>query len=70
MTQNTAMRVRELEARGFKSFDAAHLACAEAGAADVFLTTDDRMFRNARRQPGVLYIRIVNPLVWLQEIIE
>jgi predicted nucleic acid-binding protein len=34
-------RGAELERLGFREFDALHLACAEAGGADVFLTTDD-----------------------------
>ncbi len=59
-------RTRELTVMGFKSFDAAHLACAEAGA-DVFLTTDDRLLRVAARQAGKLEVQTANPLAWLQE---
>ncbi len=41
-------RGRELEKLGFKQLDALHLACAERGNADVFLTTDDRLLRRAK----------------------
>ncbi len=35
-------RATELEAAGYGAFDALHLSSAEAGMADVLLTTDDR----------------------------
>jgi hypothetical protein len=35
-----------LEGLGFSTFDALHLACAESGAADVFLTTGDGLLRD------------------------
>lgn len=68
MTQEIAMRVRELETVGLKPFDAAHLACSEAGHVDLFLTTDDNLLRTAMRQPERLKVRVANPLNWLQEI--
>lgn len=62
------LRAAELVGLGFKSVDALHVACAEAGKADVCLTTDDRMLSIAAR-PGVkLTVRVVNPLAWLQEV--
>ncbi len=36
-----------LTARGVHAFDALHLACAVVGKADVFITTDDRLLRQA-----------------------
>jgi hypothetical protein len=61
-------RAVELEALGFHAFDALHLACAEAGSIDVFLTTDDRLLRKAVRLGSGLRIRVVNPLQWVQEV--
>ena len=52
---------------GFDAYDALHLACAESGGATVFLTTDHRLLRKAIRIAGQLQIRVVNPLVWVQE---
>ena len=58
ITINDSVRTRalELEQQGVKSFDALHLACAEALHADVFLTCDDRLLR---RYSGTM--RVENP---------
>ena len=60
-------RAQQLEALGFQSFDALHLACAESGSAEVFLTTDDPLLRRASRLSGQLGVRVENPLTWLKE---
>ena len=62
-----AMRARDLEARGFRAFDALHLACAERAGAAVFLTTDDRLLSRARRVAKQLRVRALNPVDWLRE---
>ena len=62
-------RARELMAAGFGAFDALHLASAESGGVDVFLTTDDRLLRTARRVAKRLLVRVENPLTWLGECI-
>lgn len=63
-------RADELERIGFRSFDALHLACAEHGAAEVVLTTDDRFINTARRNRRVLAAPVVNPVSWLAEVSE
>jgi hypothetical protein len=60
-------RAQELELLGFQSFDALHLACAESGTAEVFLTTDDRLLRLAARYTAQLRVHLANPLMWLSE---
>lgn len=62
-----ADHAKELEAMGFGAFDALHLACAEAGAVEVFLTTDDRLLKRAIRHANELFVRVVNPAAWLLE---
>jgi predicted nucleic acid-binding protein len=62
-------RARELEKLGFGAFDAVHLACAESGSADVFLTTDDRLLKTARRHTKKIRVTVKNPLDWLKEMI-
>ncbi len=57
-----ADRALELQRLGFGSFDALHLSCAERGAVDVVLTTDDGLLSRARRHKGVLRVRAENPL--------
>ena len=46
-------RATELEVAGYGAFDALHLSSAEAGMADVLLTTDDSFIRRADRAVGV-----------------
>lgn len=57
----------ELEKMGFKAFDALHIACAERGKADVFLTTDDRLLKRVFQNKGKLKIQFKNPVIWLME---
>jgi hypothetical protein len=47
--ENELERAHELQKLGFVGFDAVHLACAEIGKADVFLTADDRLLRLSKR---------------------
>jgi predicted nucleic acid-binding protein len=49
--------VEEIEKKGIKSKDAAHLACAIYAKCDFFITTDDRVLKYKDER-----IRIINPL--------
>jgi predicted nucleic acid-binding protein len=60
-------RATELEAAGYGAFDALHLSSAEAGTAEVLLTTDDRFIKRARRGAGSPRVRVLNPVEWLRE---
>lgn len=62
-------RAHELEQIGFTGFDAVHLACAESGQADIFITTDDRLLKLAKRQAERLQVKVENPLDWIKEIL-
>ena len=64
----SADRATFLQKLGFDPFDALHLACAEDGHADVFLTTDDDLVRKAWRRENELLTRVMNPLSWYQEL--
>jgi len=64
-----ASRAVFLQGFGFGAFDALHLASAEQGQADVFLTTDDDLLRRARWYSGELRIRVWNPISWYREAI-
>ena len=61
-------RGKELSALGLPVIDALHIACAESGSADVFLTTDDRLLRQATRLAAQLRVRVENPLTWAKEL--
>ena len=49
--------VEEIEKKGIKSKDAAHLACAIYAKCDFFITTDDRVLKHKDER-----IRIINPI--------
>ena len=60
------LRGKQLETLGFTEVDALHIACAESGNVDIFLTTDDGILRRAKRNNSNLYVQVENPYVWLQ----
>ena len=43
------VRAKTYEAHGISKFDALHVACAIAGKADLFITTDDRLIKKMRQ---------------------
>ncbi|MFA0783564.1 MAG: hypothetical protein YYHSYBAR_001955 [Candidatus Fervidibacter sacchari] len=69
VTSQVVERAKELTQMGFKPYDALHIACAEVGSASIFLTTDDRLLRKAKRLRRLLRIRVENPVHWLMEVI-
>jgi predicted nucleic acid-binding protein len=67
--QKELNRASELEKLGFSGFDAVHLACAESGGADIFLSTDDRLLKRAKRFAKKIHVKVANPLDWMKEMI-
>lgn len=67
LNDSSENRALELETRGFKSFDALHVAVAESAAADYFCTCDDRLLSRARIQTD-LAVKVRSPLELAQEI--
>jgi predicted nucleic acid-binding protein len=61
------LRGKELEKRGFRAFDALHLASAESSKADFFCTCDDRVLKKAGKQKD-LRVRVVSPLQLAEEV--
>ena len=66
----TAHRAEFLRNFGFAPFDALHLACAEEGRADVFLTTDDALIRRAGRRMNEIRTCVMNPVSWYEEAVR
>jgi predicted nucleic acid-binding protein len=60
-------RGKSLERFGIKSYDALHIASAEAGGADVLLTTDRKLVKAAARSDTKVDVK--NPLVWITEVL-
>lgn len=68
LQQKEVKRAQQLKRMGFNAFDALHLACAESGNADIFLTSDQELLERATHISDKLNISVVNPL-WLLEVI-
>jgi predicted nucleic acid-binding protein len=64
----SAERAAFLQKLGVGTFDALHLASAEQGGADVFLTTDDGLLRRTGRYSDELRVRVQNPVSWYKEL--
>jgi hypothetical protein len=60
----------ELQELGFSGYDATHIASAERGNADIFLTTDDRLNRRAQKNVNLIRVGISNPAQWLIELTQ
>lgn len=65
---NTAIRKRGrvLEMHGIKPLDALHLACAESGNIDYFLTCDDKVVKKYKGSKMLVY----NPVEFILKITE
>lgn len=68
-TPDIRKRAEELRSKtGIRLMDSLHLASAEAGRTDIFITTDDRLIRSCG--DAELFIRVMNPVKYLAEVIE
>ncbi|MUG98087.1 PIN domain-containing protein [Scytonema sp. UIC 10036] len=63
-------RAAQIQKLGFSSYDAIHIASAERSQADVFLTTDDRLFKKAQKNSQLINVNINNPVQCLGEVIQ
>lgn len=70
INEKLVKRAEELEETGFDSYDAIHLASAEVGKADVFLTTDDQMLKIFNRNKSLFSFPVENPVKWLEEVLK
>ena len=70
LEETEILRGEHLESLGIKHFDALHLACAETGNADIFLTTDDRLLRTAKNLAYQMNVQVENPSIWLEEVMS
>jgi hypothetical protein len=64
-TAEDFVRAHDLQALGFKDFDSLHLAVAERLHCEVFLTTDDKLLKGAKRWKGKLNVSAENPYDWV-----
>ena len=69
-TEEVKVSGRSLAQRGIPAMDALHIAAAEAGACDVFLTTDDVLLRRCAALKPPLRVALKNPAYWITEVLE
>ena len=67
-SKSLRQRIRELKQLGFTAYDASHIASAEWGKADAFLSTDDKLVKRAQRNQDRINVMVENPCVWLLNI--
>ena len=63
-----AMELEQLDT--IRKMDSLHLASAEIGHADIFLSTDDKLIKACRRMQDILKVKVKNPLFYLAEVNE
>jgi predicted nucleic acid-binding protein len=68
LTDEAVNRAVYFRQNGLRDFDSLHLAAAETGYVDVFLTTDNKLLRIAQKLD--LKIEIANPVTWLMEVLN
>jgi len=61
-------QAKRFELFSLRPYDALHLACAEFSQVKVLLTTDKKFIQKTKQMK--LITRVVNPLVWLMEMID
>ena len=64
-------RAMELEhSDTIRKMDSLHIASAEIGHADIFLSTDDKLLKACKRMQDILKVKVKNPLLYLAEVNE
>lgn len=66
VTESLEQRARQIVRQGIAVLDAAHLAAAEIGGAEIVLTCDDVLVRRAARLG--LALRVLNPMAYFNEV--
>ena len=69
LTDNLVNRSKKIQEYTIKLLDALHLACAEEGKVDVFLTTDQDLIKKYTKCQEKIKVKVKNPLKWIMEVI-
>ena len=67
-SESLEQRAKQLQLEGLHVMDSFHVASAEIGQADIFLTVDDKLIKLCRKIP--LTVRVMNPLEYIEEVLE
>ena len=69
LTDNVVNRSKKIQEYTIKLLDALHLACAEEGKAEVFLTTDQNLIKKSTKNHEKIKVKVKNPLNWIMDLI-
>lgn len=70
---NDIIKKRAIEIQALTSIhemDSLHIASAEFGNADIFISTDDKLLKSCQKIKTRLKVRVKNPVSFLAEVIE
>jgi hypothetical protein len=67
-SESLEQRAKQLQLERLHVMDSFHVASAEIGQADIFLTVDDKLIKLCRKIP--LTVRVMNPLEYIEEVLE
>ena len=65
VSDNVIMRAVSLERAGIEPIDALHLACAESGGAEYFVTCDDNIIKKASKDQAMVQMAVCGPLEFI-----
>jgi len=63
-----AQRAQEIGKLGFGPIDSIHVACAESGSVDFFVTCDDNLLKLGKRNADRMAVRVIGLLDVLREV--
>lgn len=69
LSETIIERAREIIGYGFKSLDALHIAMAEHGSAEYFVTSDNAIIRKGKATQDKLKVKVCGILDFLMEVI-
>ncbi len=70
ITDEILAHAEKLVESGFDEFDAVHLASAQKGKVEVFLTSDDSLQKLADKNKSIFPFTVMNPIKWLEEVLK
>jgi len=62
VSESVAIRAAQVESLGITSFDALHIAAAEAAGCEFLVTTDDGLLKKSQRHPSKFMVTLLNPI--------
>ncbi|GEM_PF-5977255 len=60
--ESVAIRAAQIERLAITSYDALHIATAEAAGCEFLVTTDDRLLKKSQRHQSEIMVTLLNPI--------